>query len=148
MNVTSFAEIEQEFIEKVHKRVWCNATTIDTQNRPRSRTLHPIWEGSTGWVMTGRQTLKTKHLARNPYISLAYIDIADPFNPVYAECRAEWVDELAEKQRIKDLFASTPPPLGYDLGLEADNPDYGLLKLIPWRIELGSWYGETKIWLT
>jgi hypothetical protein len=44
------------------------------------------------------------------------------------------------------LFAGTPPPLGYDLGLSADNPDYGLLKLTPWRIELGDWFGEPKIW--
>jgi hypothetical protein len=146
MNVADFAEIEQEFIERVHRRVWCSAATVDTRNRPRSRVLHPIWEGSTGWVMTGRHTLKTKHLAYSPFLSLTYLDIADPFTSVYAECRAEWVDEVAEKQRVRDLFAGTPPPLGYDLGLSADNPDYGLLKLTPWRIELGDWFGEPKIW--
>ena len=95
--------------------------------------------------MTGRQTLKTKHLAGNPYIALAYLDLAGGFKPVYADCRADWVDELNEKQRVIDLFASTPP-LGYDLGLNADHPDYGLLKLIPYRFELGDWYGEKKVW--
>jgi hypothetical protein len=88
MNVADFAEIEQEFIERVHRRVWCSAATVDTRNRPRSRVLHPIWEGSTGWVMTGRHTLKTKHLAYSPFLSLTYLDIADTFKSVYAECRA------------------------------------------------------------
>jgi hypothetical protein len=146
MLVTDFAAIEPEFIARVHQRVWCNASTVDSRHRPRSRVLHPLWEGSTGWVMTGRQTLKTRHLARHPYMSLAYIDLADPFKPVYAECRAEWVDDLAQKQRIRDLFAATPPPLGYDLSLPADDPAYGLLKLTPWRIEIGDWFGEPQIW--
>jgi general stress protein 26 len=146
MNVTPFFENAPDFIARVNKIVWCNATTVDGQNRPRSRVLHPLWEGSVGWVMTTRQSLKTKHLARNPHISLTYLDIADPFKPVYIECTAEWADDLAEKQRVKDLFANTPPPLGYDLGLEADNPMYGLLKLLPWRIELGDYFGDKKIW--
>jgi general stress protein 26 len=146
MKVREFSEIDQEFIKRVHNIVWCNAATIDGQGRPRSRVLHPIWEGATGWVMTGRHTVKTRHLAANPYLSLSYIDVADPFKPVYVDCMAEWEDDIEEKQRVRDLFASTPPPLGYDLGLSAGDPRYGLLKLTPWRIELGDWFGEPKIW--
>jgi hypothetical protein len=146
MKVSEFAEIEQEFIKRAHSIVWCNAATVDGQGRPRSRVLHPIWEGATGWVMTGRHTLKTRHLAANPYVSLSYIDLADPFNPVYADCLGEWEDDIQEKQRVRDLFASTPPPLRYDLGLSAGDTRYGLLKLTPWRIELGDWFGEPKIW--
>lgn len=137
MEVKNFAEIEAEFIERVHSIVWCNVATIDSQNRPRSRVLHPIWEGARGWIATTRNSYKSKHISDNPYISLAYI--GDISKPVYADCRAEWVDDPAEKQRIWDLFKDAPPPLGYDPGMiweAADSPDFGLLKLTPWRIGL------------
>jgi len=48
---------------------------------------------------------------------------------------------LSEKQRLWDLFKNTPPPLGYDVGMfwkGPGDPQYGLLKLTPWRIELSS----------
>jgi hypothetical protein len=38
-----------------------------------SRVLHPIWEGSTGWILTHRGSHKSKHLAANPHTSLAYV---------------------------------------------------------------------------
>jgi general stress protein 26 len=147
MKVTSFSEIEQEFIEKVHKIVWCNVATMDTKGRPRSRVLHPIWEGSTGWIATGATSLKAKHLAQNPNVSVAYIQ--DPLKPVYAECTVEWINDMGEKQRLWDLFGNTPPPLGYNLAnffSTVDNPGYGLLKLTPWRIEIGDLLGTAKIW--
>lgn len=145
----SFAEMEAEFIERVHTIVWCNCATIDTQQRPRSRVLHPIWEGSTGWVATTRDSPKAKHLENNAFISLAYVQ--DPFKPVYAECRAEWVDEMEAKQRFWHLCKSTPEPLGYDPGMiweGVESPAYGLLRLIPWRIELYDLLNQQnrKIW--
>lgn len=48
MKITDFSTIEAEFVERVHKMVWCNAATIDSQQRPRSRILHPIWEALPG----------------------------------------------------------------------------------------------------
>lgn len=51
--VNSFDEIQNDFLAIVSKIVWCSVATIDTQGRPRSRVLHPMWEGSTGWIMTG-----------------------------------------------------------------------------------------------
>ena len=88
----------------------------------------------------------------NPYVSLAYI--TDMFKPVYAECRAEWVDDLAEKQRIWDLFKNTPEPLGYNPAhdfITYDHEDFGLLKLTPWRIDLVTFPVEsfdkgTRVW--
>jgi general stress protein 26 len=136
MQIAAFSEIEQEFIERVHQIVWCNVATIDSKNRPRSRVLHPIWEGQTGWIATRRHSLKSRHLDLNPYVSLAYI--ADPIKPVYVDCQAEWIDEPEQKQRIWNMFKEAAPPLGYDPGMifkSIDNPEYGLLKLIPWRIE-------------
>ena len=59
MRVENFAEIETEFIERVHSIVWCSVATIDSRQRPRSRILHPIWEGATGWIGTHRNSHKS-----------------------------------------------------------------------------------------
>ena len=64
--VASFAELEADFIERVHSAVWCNVSTLDARNRLRSRILHPIWEGLTGWIATRRLSPKAAHLARHP----------------------------------------------------------------------------------
>src|SRR5947209_6972856 len=142
MEVT-FAEIETEFIQRVHSTVWCSAATIDSKQRPRSRILHPIWEGSTGWIITHRDSHKAGHLVKNPYVSLAYIK--DTMKPTYVDCLTEWVEDVAQKQRIWDLFKNTPQPLGYDPAQDFISPDHprcGLLKLIPWRLELISYPAE------
>lgn len=145
--VSSFAEIEQDFIRQAHTVVWCSLATLDTKNRLRSRVLHPIWEGSTGWIATGRNSPKARHLARNPHVSLAYI--ANPLKPLYVDCVAEWDEDPAQKERIWNLFKNTPPPLGYDLAYffgNAASPEYGLMKLTPWRIELGDLMGKSRVW--
>jgi len=140
MDVESFGEIEKEFNDRVARIVWCTVTTVDRKGRPRARILHPIWDGSTGYIATGRNSFKTKHLAENPYVSLSYWDPQQ--QQVYAECRAEWQDDPAEKQRIWDLYKDSPPPLGYDLTLfwkgGVEDPEYGLMKLTPWRIEISA----------
>jgi general stress protein 26 len=147
METQSFAEIQQDFIERVHRIVWCNVATIDTHNRPRSRILHPIWEGPTSWIATRRLTLKAKHLAHNPHVSLTYI--ADVAKPVYIDCAAEWIDDLQQKERIWQKFKDAPPPLGYDhapIFERPDHPNFGLLKLTPWRIELINFPSESMVW--
>jgi general stress protein 26 len=76
--------------------------TNDRKDRPRSRLMHPIWELShndpIGWVISWPQTHKAKHLARNPYVSLAYIQ--DKTKPVYVDCEAEWIEDVEEQWRI------------------------------------------------
>ena len=42
---TTFEEIAKSFDERVRRIVWCTVSTVDTQGRPFSRILHPIWEG-------------------------------------------------------------------------------------------------------
>src|SRR5262245_29328556 len=137
MRVASFAEIEQEFNARVTKAVSCSVATIDTRNRVRSRVLHPIWEGMTGWICTRRHTPKAKHLAHHPYVSLTYM--AEVFKPVYVDCLAEWEGDLVTKRRVWELFRTTPPPVGYDptpIFVSADHTNFGLLKVTPWRINL------------
>ena len=148
MAEVSWSEIEKDFMDRISSTVWCTFATVDRKGRPRSRILHPLWEGPhdgegpTGWILTGRNTLKAKHIASNPFVSMTYWD--PNHKQVYADCKAEWIDDVGEKQRIWDLYKSTPPPLGYHPGLffpGADNPDTGLMKLTPWRIELFSLQG-------
>lgn len=145
--IEKFADMEQEFIGRAHQVVWCNVATVDTRGRVRSRILHPIWEGPVGWVVTRRHSHKAKHLAQNPYVSLAYI--ADIAKPVYVDCLAEWADDPPTKQHVWDFFKAAPPPLGHDPGTifqSVDDPGYGVLKLNPWRIELAELPSKRLIW--
>jgi hypothetical protein len=143
-----FAAIEQEFIARVHTMVWCNLATIDAQGRPRSRIVHTIWEGPVGWIGVRRASPKGRDIVRNPHASLAYI--ADLVRPVYVDCTSSWADDAATKEHVWELFRTTPSPLGYDpapIYGTAASPDFGVLRLTPWRIELGnaSGIGERRI---
>lgn len=152
MRVAHFSDIEAEFRRRTDAMVWCSAATIDAKLRPRSRILHPIWEGATGWVATSPTSLKAKHLARHPHLSLAYV--SDVLAPVYVDCRAEWITDLNEKCRVWELFKAPPPPLGFDPAQDFIAPDhaaFGLLKLTPWRIDLvtfpaPSFEEGTRVW--
>jgi general stress protein 26 len=142
--VPDFAEMEPEFMRRVARIVWCTVATVDRKGRPRTRILHPIWEivdgAPVGYIATGRQSHKEKHLARNPYVSLTYWDPAH--EQVYVDAKSEWADAPAERQRIWDLYKNTPPPLGYDPGMIWQNgplaDDFGVMRLSPWRVELWS----------
>ena len=134
-----FEEIAADFGDRTRRIVWCSVATVDRAGRPRNRILHPIWEGKTGWIATGRHSLKAQHLAKNPHVSLLYWDPMQ--QNVAIEATAEWADEPDDRRRIWELYKSTPPPLGYDIGDffpgGPDGGDWGLLKITPWRIELG-----------
>ena len=141
MTVThDFDEIRAEFDRRVQRIAWCTVATVDTKGRPRSRILHPNWEGTTGWILTMRNSLKAKHLATTPWISCSYWDPSH--EQVHAECRAEWEDAPETRRRVWDVFKANPEPYGYDPGTiwthGPDDPAFGVLKLTPWRIELWS----------
>jgi general stress protein 26 len=136
--MATWSEIASRFDERVRRIVWCTVTTVDTKGRPFSRILHPIWEGATGWIATGRHTLKTRHLAANSNVALGYWD--PQHDTVMIQASAEWCDDAATKQRIWSLLRDTPPPVGYDpeqfwKGGVTD-PDFGVLKITPHRIDL------------
>ncbi|HET8846286.1 MAG TPA: hypothetical protein VFN35_32795 [Ktedonobacteraceae bacterium] len=147
MEVSSFSDLEEDFTRRVHRIVWCNVASIDRHGRPRSRVLHPLWEGQIGWIATHRHGLLAIHLHHQPSVSLAYI--ADAFHPIYVDCTAKWIDDLHEKRRVWDLFKDASPPLGYDPATffeRVDHPNFGVLKLTPWRIVLAHSGGEACIW--
>lgn len=135
--VNDFQQIAREFRERVFAMVWCNGATVDAEGRPRSRVIHPIWDGQAAYLTTDPKTAKVKQLKASPFISLAYI--ADPFKPVYVECRVIWQNDLPTRQLVWDLFKNIPEPMGGDLKNvwgHVDNPGYTVLRLEPWRIEL------------
>ena len=147
--VPAFADVEDEFLERVRGIVRCTAATVDTRGRPRSRIWHPIWEGETGRIATNRSTLKTRHLASNPYLSLSYFDPRDPWRPAYVDCRAAWDDTPEGKRRAWEMYVRTPEPVGYDpAGIwgTPENPEFGVLVLFPWRIELVDGPGDSRVW--
>ena len=146
MEVATFAEIADAFRERYTRIVWCTFCTMDTKGRPRTRILHPIWEGLTGYITTNRHSLKEKHLAGNPCVSLSYWDSS--YEQLYVDARAEWEDDLAERARVWELYKATPGPLGYDPAIiwkGPDDPVFGLLKLTPWRIELSNNMPNSKV---
>ena len=145
--VESFDEIRDEFLARANRHVFCNLATVDGQGRPRSRVVHVIWEDATGWITTNPTYPKSRHLAANPYVSLGYV--ADVAAPAYAECRAEWVSDLAEKQRVWEVIKATPPPLGFDPAPIYGAPDddrFGLIRLTPWRIQISEPPAYHTIW--
>jgi len=147
MDVSSFAEIEEEFIARVHSVIWCNMATVDRQGRPRSRIVHPIWDGAVGWSTSRRDAHKALHIANNPYVSLAYVK--DLAKPVYVDCRAEWEDDPAEKARVWEFIKNMPEPVGFDPGMMfngLDDEKYGLLKFTPWRIDLVTGPRQSLVW--
>jgi hypothetical protein len=109
--------------------------------------MHPVLEGQVGWVTFRPGTPKVKHIEANPYVSLAYV--SDVAKPVYADCKAEICTDLAERQRVWEYTKSLPAPMGYDLGTiyaSPDDPGFGLVKLIPWRISVVTFPSPPKIW--
>jgi general stress protein 26 len=135
----AFADVAEKFREITERIVWCTVATVDRQGRPRSRILHPVWEDSVGWIATGRHSHKAKHLAKNPFVSLTYWDPQHEQSIV--ECRTAWADDLPTRNRIWELLKSRPEPVGYDPKLfwsAPDDPSFGVLKLLPWRLEVWS----------
>ena len=136
---TQFKDLEAKFKEITERIVWCTVATVDTQGRPRSRMLHPVWDGATGWIATGRLSHKAKHLSTNPYVSLTYWD--PKHEQTMIDCQAEWQDDLETRAWLWERLKTTPEPVGYDPALfwpSHEDPGFGALKLTPWRLEVWS----------
>jgi general stress protein 26 len=134
--------VEKEFIETAHRIVWCTVATVDRQGRPRSRILHPYWEydgtSLTGWIVTRPTPVKVSHLARTPYVSCSYWDPSQ--DVAVADCHAEWVGDVATRQRVWELYRAAAQPLGFDFwSVFPDGPageTVSLLRLTPYRLRI------------
>src|SRR5690242_7640707 len=137
-DVSDFADLAAEFDARTRRIVWCTVATVAPNGAPWTRILHPIWEGPVGWIATTRQSMKTRHLEHEPRISMTYWDALQ--DVVSVRGGGTWADDVATKTRIWDLFAQTPPPLGYDPGLfwqgGPSGPVFGLLRIDPTYIAL------------
>lgn len=144
-------EVLPEFDARVRRIVYSQMATMDAAGRPRIRVVHVVWKGATGYLSTAPGSPKLKHIARNPNVSLGYWDTVQ--TTVTVDCRATIVSEVAEKAAAYRLFVSEPEPYGFDpsfWGGTPDDPGFALIRLEPWRIELGGyptlWNWESKVW--
>jgi general stress protein 26 len=110
-----FSDLQADFLRITAGTVFCTATTVSEEGRPRSRMLHPIFvvrDGRPiGWALTGRTPLKTRHLAANPHMSCSYW--TPSHDTVFIDCVATWVEDDREKEQVWELFRDTPEPLGW-----------------------------------
>lgn len=136
-------ETAPAFIEMAHRIVWATAATVDSQGRPRSRILHPIWQWDgneiTGWIATSPTPLKQAHLNEHPYMSINYWHTSH--DTCVAECRAKLLQDDAIRKKIWDLFANGPEPVGYDPSIvpawTSPTADaFAVIQLIPWRLRV------------
>ena len=139
-DVSSFDDIRDEFERRVRKTVWATVATVDRAGNPRTRLMHPVWDGSTGYIGTLPGTLLARHVAMHPRVSLSYGDVSEP---VYVDAVAHFVDDPDERRRAWDYIKSLPEPYGFDPAaihpLWADGPGapgWAVLKLTPVRIDI------------
>ena len=141
--MTNLETTATAFIEKAHRIVWATVATVDPQNNPRTRILHPIWEwdGSalTGWIATGPQTPKATDLAHNNRVSITYWDPSQ--DVVTADCTTQWITDSDGLHQAWNRFRDAPEPVGYDPAIipgwtDPDADAFGVLELTPERLRV------------
>jgi hypothetical protein len=146
--VGSIGEIAQEMRERAEAMVYCTLATIDASGWPRTRVVHPVWEGDLCWIDTRPTTPKVRQIEANPRVSLAWT--SDLARPAYVEGVATLVHDTAELRRVWDLFIATPPPVGYDPTPMYGVPDdgrFGLILVEPRRVLLADPVGVGRLWV-
>ena len=138
--MNDLTETAPAFIEMAHRIVWATAVTVDSQSRPRSRILHPIWQWDghslTGWIATSPTPIKKAHLGSQPYMSINYWQ--PNHDTCVAECRASLLQDDANRTMVWDLLVNTPEPVGYDPTIipawtSPTANAFAVIKLEPWR---------------
>lgn len=141
--MTELSHIAQPFIDMAHRIVWASAASVDRNNRPRTRILHPIWEWDgesvRGWIATSPTTTKRAHLAHSPYLSLNYW--APNQDTCLAECHARLATDDDSCERVWKRFKEAPAPVGYDPAIipvwKAPTDDnFAVIALAPWKLRV------------
>lgn len=131
------------FVDIAHRIVWCVAATTDTQKRPTTRVLHPLWEwnGSdlVGWIATSPLSPKARHLNQVPKLSVTYWDATQ--DTCTAECDIRWDDTPELRLAAWDRFKNAPAPVGYDPAIvpgweHPQTPGFGVIRLTPTRLRV------------
>jgi hypothetical protein len=136
-------DVAPAFVEMAHRIVWCSAATVDSQGRPRSRVLHPIWEfdgtSLVGWIATSPTPLKRAHLKHSAFISCNYW--APDHDTCTAECAVEWRLDNDTRVMVWDKFKDAPPPIGFDPVViprwpSPTDDQFAVLRLDPWHLRV------------
>ncbi len=142
--MSSLKQVAPAFVKMAHEIVWCTAATVDSDGRPRSRILHPMWQWDgrelTGLIITGPTPIKRAHLKASAHMSCSYW--TPTHDTCVAECRAEWAFDDDTRKRVWKQFKETPAPLGFDPAMipgwdgGPTSPNVAVLKLDPWRLRV------------
>ena len=131
------------FVDMAHRIVWATVATVEPSGQPRTRVLHPIWEWDghelVGWIATGPDTPKARHLDAEPRISLTYWDPTQ--DTCTAECATTWLDDPDDKAAAWNRFLEAPDPVGYDPSIipgwtSPEAAGFGVLRLTPTRLRV------------
>ena len=143
---TDLGEISAELDRRLRRTIWCAFTTVDARNRPRTRLVHPVWNGATGWLTTRTGTPKLDDIRANTAVSCFWWD--PNHEQVTIDAHATVALSQAERQRGWDECAAPPEPYGFDPAtIFPDGPsDPGLtiVRLDATRIEL--WGVPKQVW--
>jgi general stress protein 26 len=148
MSRVSVAEAEQFFAdvdEASNKADWAAVASVDENNAPRVRMVHPTWEGQVLWFATSSQSPKARQLRANPAIDVQYQVSPPEFVHVLVHGRCEFPEDEETRQRVWDL-------LTYELSDFWPNgvtdPDYIPVKIVPSRVELSGMFGtqNKRVW--
>lgn len=140
--MTNLADVAPPFIEMAHRIVWCTVATVDAKGKPRTRILHPIWEWDgaslVGWIATGATSLKTKHLAHTPQVSLTYWTTNHDTCSAEADASMHTDDETCTW--LWNRYTDAPDPVGYDPAIippwsgGPTSPEFAAMRLEPVRL--------------
>ena len=141
--MNTLSETAPPFVEMAHQIVWANVATVDSNGRPRSRVLHPIWqwdgEKLIGWIATSPTPVKRAHLENSPYVSVNYWSANH--DTCVAECHASWIFDDEGRKMVWNTFLNGPEPVGYDPSIVPawNSPTvdaFAGIKLEPWRLRV------------
>ena len=141
--MTELTTIAPAFVEMAHRIVWATVATVEPSGQPRTRILHPIWEWDgddlVGWIATGPDTPKARHLADESRISLTYWDPTQ--DTCTADCHTRWLNDLDDRAAAWERFLTAPQPVGYDPSIipgwdSPAAPGFGVLELRPTRLRV------------
>jgi hypothetical protein len=131
-------QVAPRFVEMAHAIGIAVAATVDSQGRPHTRPMQPVWEWDgdsvTGWVSTATHSPKVEHAFGNPRLSLTYWHPNQ--DTCTADCDVEMVRGMNELALAWRRFRDTPPPAGFDPAIHPDwedhrSPTFGVWCLRP-----------------
>ena len=110
LKMSGLATTAAAFVEMAHRIVWATVATVDAQDRPRGRILHPLWQWDgvslVGWIATGPTRMKRAHLERSPYVSVTYWTASH--DTCTAECRVQWELDDDTRQWVWERLKNAP----------------------------------------